>query len=125
MTAYITGVASYLPGKPVASDEIESLLGQVHGVPSPVKDLILKRNGISWRHYALDPSTGAITHSNVELTAAAVRQLAETTDVELSEVDLLACGTSSPDQLIPSHASMVHGALKLPPCEIVSTTGVC
>jgi 3-oxoacyl-[acyl-carrier-protein] synthase-3 len=40
-------------------------------------------------------------------------------------VEGLACGTSSPDQMIPSHANMVAGELGLPPSEIVSTSGVC
>jgi 3-oxoacyl-[acyl-carrier-protein] synthase-3 len=37
----------------------------------------------------------------------------------------LACGTSSADQIIPGHASMVHGCLRCPPCNLISTSGVC
>lgn len=29
-----------------------------------------------------------------------------------NDVQLLSCGTSTPDQMMPSHASMVHGLLK-------------
>jgi 3-oxoacyl-[acyl-carrier-protein] synthase-3 len=125
MNAYITGVASFLPNKPVPNEQIESLLGKVQGASSPVRDLILHRNGIRWRYYALDPTTRRPTHTNAELTAEAIRQLMKTAGVDLTKIDLLACGTSSPDQAIPNHAAMVHGVLKFPPCELVSTAGVC
>lgn len=42
-----------------------------------------------------------------------------------TDVTLLACGTSTPDQLLPSHASMVHGELGNFPMEIFSSAGVC
>jgi len=37
----------------------------------------------------------------------------------------LACGTTSPDQTLPSHASMVHGELGGKPLEIISPAGSC
>jgi len=125
MTPYVTGLGAFLPNKPVHNAKIETVLGRIGGVPSALKDVILQRNGIKWRYYAVDPETGRATHSNAELTAAAVRALAETSGLDLTTVDLLACGTSSPDQVIPSHASMVHGLVGCGPCEIASTAGVC
>jgi 3-oxoacyl-[acyl-carrier-protein] synthase-3 len=41
------------------------------------------------------------------------------------DVQLLVCGTASPDQIIPSHASMVHGLLDIPAIEIASFAGSC
>jgi 3-oxoacyl-[acyl-carrier-protein] synthase-3 len=38
---------------------------------------------------------------------------------------VLACGTSSPDMLLPSLASMVHGELPVTNMEIVSFAGAC
>lgn len=125
MPAYINGLGVCLPNKPVHNQQIEAVLGMVGQVPSPVRDVILERNGIKWRYYAVDPASGRPTHSNAQLTAEAVRALAAATGLDLAEVDLLACGTSSPDQAIPSHASMVHGLLGGPACEIASTAGVC
>ena len=87
--------------------------------------MILARNGIRTRHYAIDPATGTPTHTNAQLTAAAINQLLHSSGVLKEAIDLLACGTSSPDQWIPNHAAMVQGVLELPPCEIVSTAGVC
>jgi 3-oxoacyl-[acyl-carrier-protein] synthase III len=123
--AFINGFGVCLPNKPVPNQQIESILGMVGRHPSPVRDVILERNGIKWRYYALDPQSGNPTHCNAELTVEAIRALAAATGLDLGEIDLLACGTSSPDQAIPSHAAMVHGLLGGPAVEIVSTAGVC
>jgi 3-oxoacyl-[acyl-carrier-protein] synthase-3 len=125
MEAYITSVGAFLPNDPVGNDEIENVLGLVGGRPSRLKHMILKRNGINARHYARDPRDGRQTHTNARQTAEAIRNLARVGGFSLEDVDLLACGTSSPDQMIPSHASMVHGELASAPCEVVSTSGVC
>ena len=53
-----------------------------------------------------------------------VRALARA-DFNLDQIDLLACGTTFADQLVPSHTSMVHGELGIPPCETVAISGVC
>lgn len=125
MPAYINGLGVCLPNKPVHNRKIESVLGMLDGAPSPVRDVILDRNGIKWRYYAVDPTTGQMTHNNAQLTVEAIRALAESARLDLGAVDLLACGTSSPDQVIPNHAAMVHGLSGCPACEIVSTAGVC
>ena len=47
-------------------------------------------------------------------------------EFDTNAIELLACGTSTPDQLIPSHASMVHGLLKESnPIPLLSVSGVC
>jgi 3-oxoacyl-[acyl-carrier-protein] synthase III len=124
MPAFITGLGACLPNHPVANDQIESVLGMVNGRPSRVKRIVLGRNGIHSRYYARDPRCGQ-THTNAQMTAEAIRAMARQQYLSLDEIDVLACGTSSPDQMIPSHASMVHGALACPPCEVVATSGVC
>ena len=121
---YINNIAAFLPNKPVANAAMEAVLGQVGERPSRVRRLILRSNGIKSRYYAIDPITGATTHSNAELTAAAIRGLSEQ-GCNLNELELLVCGTTLPDQLLPNHALMVHGELKNPPCEVVGTAGIC
>jgi 3-oxoacyl-[acyl-carrier-protein] synthase III len=125
MPAYITALGVCLPNKPVHNEKIESILGKIGYVPSAVRDMILGRNGIKWRYDAIDPATGKPTHTNVQLTAHAVCSLTANAGADVEGVPLLAGGTSSPDQAIPNHASMVHGLLGCPPCEVVSTAGVC
>lgn len=121
---YVTRIASVLPNAAVDNDRIEALLGQVGGRPSRARALVLRSNGIRARHYALDPATGAQTHTNAQLTAAAVRGLVGA-GFSLDDMEVLACGTSSPDQLMPNHAVMVHGELASKPCEVMATSGIC
>ncbi|MDE2440040.1 MAG: beta-ketoacyl-ACP synthase III [Betaproteobacteria bacterium] len=118
-SAYITDTSSFLPNAPVGNDDIEQVLGMIGGKPSRARRIVLRNNGIRTRHYAIDPASGEFTHSNAQLTAEAIRGL------DLAELDILACGTSCPDQLMPGHAVMVHAELGIPPCEVVSTAGIC
>ena len=124
MNAYITQLSAVLPGKPVSNDEMENVLGMVAGKPSRARRLVLRSNGISSRHYVVDPATGLPTHTNAQLAAEAVRGLAPQGQA-LPDIDCLACGTTMADQTMPSHASMVHGELGLPPLEVASMAGVC
>jgi 3-oxoacyl-[acyl-carrier-protein] synthase III len=121
---YITRTASFLPNAPVDNDSIEAVLAMIGGKPSRARRIILRSNGIRQRHYAIDPATGKQTHTNAQLTAEAVRGLVDD-QFALADIDCLATGTSRPDQLMPGHAVMVHGELRNPPCEVVSTAGIC
>jgi 3-oxoacyl-[acyl-carrier-protein] synthase III len=122
-SVYINRLAKFLPNKPISNEEMENYLGLVDGNPSKAKPLVLRNNKIKTRYYALDKN-GNLTHNNAQLTAEAIRKL---TDQEfgIENIEILACGTTSPDQLLPSHASMVHGELKANPVEIISPSGSC
>lgn len=121
---YITATAACLPNAAVGNDGIEAVLGRIGGRPSRARRLVLRNNGIETRHYAIDPATGAPTHTNAQLTAAAIRGLAAP-GFSLDAIECLATGTSLPDQLMPNHGVMVHGELGNPACEVVSTAGIC
>jgi 3-oxoacyl-[acyl-carrier-protein] synthase-3 len=125
MKAYITDIAAFLPGNPIGNDEMEQVLGMVDNLPSRTKKIILRNNGIQKRHYASDPATGKSTHTNAELVASAVRKLCAG-NTDLQHIDLLGCGTSTPDQLLPGHGVMVHGELgDSNPMEVITTSGIC
>jgi 3-oxoacyl-[acyl-carrier-protein] synthase-3 len=121
---YLARSSSFLPNAPVGNEAMEAVLGQVGERPSRARARILRSNGIVRRHYALDPVTRELTHTNARMTAEAVRGLAGD-DFTPAQIELLACGTSSPDQLMPNHAVMVHGELGIPTCEVVATAGIC
>ncbi|HEX7340777.1 MAG TPA: beta-ketoacyl-ACP synthase III [Rhodanobacteraceae bacterium] len=122
--AYITNLSAFLPNAPVANDAMEAVLGKINGQPSRARRIILRSNGIQTRHYVIDPATGRATHTNAQLAAAAIRGLANDR-FHLDSTDLIACGTTFADQLVPGHANMVHGELDIPPCETLSSGGVC
>jgi 3-oxoacyl-[acyl-carrier-protein] synthase III len=120
---YITRLAKFMPNQPVTNDAMEKYLGQVNGRPSRAKAIVLRNNKIKTRYYALDEN-GRLTHTNAQMTAEAVRGLLDDR-FTVDDIELLSCGTSSQDQLMPSHASMVHGELGGKPIEINSPTGAC
>ena len=121
--AYINSVSAYLPNSPIANEDMEDYIGKIGGNPSRVRSIVLRQNGIKTRYYGLDKNQ-SLTHSNAELAKEAVCGLFENGSIP-DNLTLLACGTSTPDQLLPSHASMVHGELANYPMEIFSSAGVC
>ncbi len=126
MNAYITAISALLPGKPVGNEMLDEYLGAVSHVSAKTRQIILGQNGIKSRYYAMDPETGKGTHTNSELAAEAVRLLRRDKDVSRLSLECLCCGTSTPDQIMPGHGSMVHGDLSVAgPCEVISTAGIC
>lgn len=122
---FINRASMFLPNDPVENDELEEYLGYVNDKPSRSKEIILRRNGIKRRFYAIDKN-GKHTHTNAQMTANAIRELFKDNPEEIATVDLLSCGTSSPDQMMPSHGVMVHGCLpETSNIEVVSPAGVC
>jgi 3-oxoacyl-[acyl-carrier-protein] synthase III len=120
---YINRLSSFLPNQPVGNDEIEGILGFINGVSSKAKPLILRNNQIKTRYYALDKN-GNATHTNAELTKLAIERLFDA-EFGLKDLELLSCGTSSPDQILPAHTAMVHGALGGHSMEINAASGAC
>ena len=121
---YLNRVCAFLPNEPVANDDMEAVLGMAGELPSRVRRMILRSNGILSRHYAIDPAGRRTTHTNAELAAEAVNRLFAQ-GVRPESITSLSCATSYPDQTMPGHGVMVHGLLNLPPCEVLSMAGVC
>jgi 3-oxoacyl-[acyl-carrier-protein] synthase-3 len=104
---------------------MEDYIGLINGKSSKSKKIVLENNGIECRYYAIGKD-GIATHTNAEMAALAIKDLFKTNPSEIKDIDLLCCGTSTPDQLIPSHAVMVHGFLpESGNIEVVSNAGVC
>jgi 3-oxoacyl-[acyl-carrier-protein] synthase-3 len=121
--AYVTRISKFLPNEPRSNDEMEKYLGMINGKPSLARGMVLRKNKITSRYYALDEH-GRSTHTNADLTAEAIRGLTDES-FSLGDIEYLACGTTTPDQLLPSHASMVHGLLKCRNMELASLSGAC
>ncbi|MBQ4833494.1 beta-ketoacyl-ACP synthase III [Pseudoalteromonas sp. MMG010] len=122
---YINNLHAVLPNEAVNNKEMEAVLGEVGGQRSRAKPVILRSNQIKNRYYAIDPQTGEYNYTNASLAAEAVRGLFNNNDGSLDELDCLVASTSMADQIMPNHGVMVHGELKNPPLEVVSTSGIC
>lgn len=121
-SVYITRLSKCLPNEAVSNEEMEGILGMINDKPSRARLLVLRNNGIKKRYYAL--KNGLKTHSNAQLAAAAVRALFDE-KLPISQLQLLTTGTTSPEQILPSHASMVHGELGGQNLEIIGASGSC
>lgn len=121
---YITKIAKFLPNEPVTNEMMEDYLGRIQGKPSRSRSIVLRNNGIQRRFYAINKE-GKVTHTNAEMTANAIRNLFDD-PADLKKIDLISCGTSTPDQMIPSHGLMVHGLLpESRSMEVATSAGVC
>ena len=125
MDVFINDIAAFMPNEPVTNEEIESVLGRINDIPSRTKKIMLRNNKIETRYYAIDRTTGRLTHTNAQLTAEAVRRLKPYENFSLADVECMSCGTTTPDLLFPGHALMVLGELGLKECEAVTTAGIC
>ncbi len=123
MNVYITKASKYLPNEPISNEQMESFLGLINQNASKARRIVLRNNGILKRYYALD-AEGNPTHSNAQLTALAVKNLMGS-DVPWDAIEVLSCGTSTPDVLLPSHSAMVHGLLGGHSVELNASSGVC
>lgn len=122
-TVYINKIAKFLPGNPVNNDEMEEYLGYVDGRKSRAKAVVLRNNKITTRYYARTKQ-GVSTHTNTELTVEAIKALCNN-GFAISDIELLTSGTTTPDQILPAHGVMVHGALKTKPIEAITFSGSC
>ena len=121
---FITTTAVYFPNSPIGNNQMEEYLGLISGSHSRVKNIVLRQNGIKQRFYAIDTNQ-TMTHTNADLAAQSIYNLLAKHPLPMQDLELLACATASPDQILPSHASMVHGLLKNKPMEIYSSSGIC
>jgi 3-oxoacyl-[acyl-carrier-protein] synthase III len=120
---YITKSSKFLPNNPISNDEMENMLGLINDESSKARRIVLRNNGITNRYYAIDQE-GIPTHSNADLTFEAINGLLDER-FTTQKIELLSCGTSTPDLLLPSHAAMVHGLLQNQSVELNSSSGVC
>lgn len=121
---FITAAGLFLPNNPVSNDEMEDILGKINGKKSAARARILKQNGIKQRYYALDKHQKS-THSNARMAAKAIENAISRSDLLLKDVQLIATGTTQGDLAVPGFASMVHGELDMPSCELANFQSVC
>lgn len=121
---YINAVGKFLPGDPITNSEAEGYLGKIAGQPSRLKALVLRKNKIKTRYYALDKE-GEHLYSNVEMATLACKDAINNSQVMGNDIGYLATATTQGDLLVPGMASSVHAELGLPPVELANFQSVC
>lgn len=120
---FVNKIATFFPNAVVENDEMEEYLGYIDGKSSRSRPIVLRENKIQKRYYALNKQQEP-THTNAQMTAEAIRKLCDD-DLVLEDIEVIACGTATPDEFLPSHSSMVHGELGGKCIETVTFSGSC
>lgn len=121
---YITGAGAFLPGPNVSNDAMEDHLGRIAGRDSLFGKKALRWNGVEGRHYAL-AADGAVSHSNAQMCALAVREALSAARLDANDLAMLAAATTQGDLLAPGHAAQVHAEIGVRAMEIASFQSVC
>lgn len=124
INVYINNIQKFMPNEPVENKDIEEYLGYIGGKKSKVKSIVLRSNGIKRRFYVLEKGTQKPLFTNAQLCSNAINKLVDE-DFSLKDIECLACGTTSPDQLMPGHTLMVQGELGISSIETLSASGIC
>lgn len=121
---YINNIQKFMPNEPIDNKNIEEYLGYVGGKKSKAKSIVLRSNGIKRRFYVLEKGTQKPLFTNAQLCSNAINKLVDE-NFSLLDIECLACGTTSPDQLMPGHTLMVQGELGISSIETISASGIC
>lgn len=124
MSVFITSSGRYLPGPAINNEQIEPLLGLVHGKASRLKRRILQSNGIHTRHYAIDAKHNTLI-TNSAMAAQAAEQCLHDSYLSKKQVKMLSAATSQGDIVLPGFGSMVQAELGLSDIELHSSHGIC
>ena len=108
----ILGCGSYLPERCVTNDELSKTV-------DTSDEWIRSRSGIAQRHFAAE---GEYTS---DLAFAAATRALEHAGVDVSELDLIICATTTPDNTFPSTAAKVQHKLGMTKGAAFDVQAVC
>jgi 3-oxoacyl-[acyl-carrier-protein] synthase III len=128
---YVAGTGAYLPGPPVAFDDIERVLGPLDQAPERIQRWIARTTPVMKEllavrtfHYALDPVTREFTDDNVSMSVKAARQALGHAGLQPGDVDLLCYGSSHQDQM-PTTSVRIQAELGIECCEELGIHANC
>jgi 3-oxoacyl-[acyl-carrier-protein] synthase-3 len=121
---YLQSAGSFLPGEPVDNERMDDYIAPLNRMSQRIKRRILAENGIRERYYAID-AEGRTVFTNAQLAAGAIRDCLTRGGADLTQVSMLASGSSGGDALMPGFANMIQGELAAPPMETLSVHGIC
>lgn len=108
----IAGTGSYLPERVLTNAELEKMV-------ETSDEWIQERTGIRQRHIAAEGQT------TVDLGERAARRALEAAGVEVSEVDLIVFGTTTPDLVFPNCGALLQARLGLHGCPALGLEAAC
>lgn len=130
-SVYIAGSGTYLPGKPVSFDDIETILGELTQAPPKIQKWI-KRSApvmkellaIEHFHYAVDPASREFTDDNISMSVKAAQKALSAADIKAEDIDLICYGSPHQDQM-PTASVRIQEKLGIEVCDEFSIHANC
>jgi 3-oxoacyl-[acyl-carrier-protein] synthase III len=128
---FVTGSGTFLPGDPVAPEDIWQVLGDIPDAPAKVRRWAARSGPVLQEllsmeryHYAIDPATGCFTEDNVTMAVKASQAALDRARLEPSQVDFLAYGSPHMDQM-PTPSVLIQEALGIEHCAEIAIHANC
>jgi 3-oxoacyl-[acyl-carrier-protein] synthase-3 len=112
MYSRIIGTGSYLPERVLTNAQLEDMV-------DTTDEWIRSRTGIERRHLAAEDQT------TCDLAEAAARRAMQAAGVSPSDIDFIAVGTTTPDQVFPSTACLVQARLGIAGPPAIQVEAAC
>ncbi|MFN7097255.1 MAG: beta-ketoacyl-ACP synthase III [Gammaproteobacteria bacterium] len=94
----IIGTGSYLPEKILTNDDLAKIVDTSH-------EWIVERSGICQRHIANETETTSM------MATEAAKKAIEAAGIKADDIDLILIGTTTPDMVLPTTATLVQNNL--------------
>ena len=108
----IAGTGRYLPEKILTNFDLEKMV-------DTSDEWIRTRTGVERRHVVRDDETTS------DMCVAAAKIAIEDAGVDVTDIDMVLVGTTSPDLIFPNCATLVQHRLEIPACPAIGMEAAC
>lgn len=108
----IAGTGRYLPEKILTNFDLEKMV-------DTSDEWIRTRTGVERRHVVRDDETTS------DMCVAAAKIAIEDAGVDVTDIDMVLVGTTSPDLIFPNCATLVQHRLGIPACPAIGMEAAC
>jgi 3-oxoacyl-[acyl-carrier-protein] synthase-3 len=108
----IAGTGRYLPEKVLTNFDLEKMV-------DTSDEWIRTRTGVERRHIAADDQSVS------DLCCEAARQAIESAGLEVTDIDMVVVGTTTPDTFFPNVATLIQHRLGIPACPALGMEAAC
>ena len=112
MYTRIVGTGRYLPEKILTNADLEKMV-------DTSDEWIRTRTGVERRHCVADDQTTA------DMSIEAAKIAIEDAGIDVTDIDMVLVGTTSPDLIFPNAATLVQHRLGIPACPAIGMEAAC
>jgi 3-oxoacyl-[acyl-carrier-protein] synthase-3 len=108
----IVGTGRYLPKKVLTNFDLEKMV-------DTNDEWIRTRTGVERRHAVADDETTS------DMCVEAAKVAMEDAGIDVTDIDMVLVGTTTPDLIFPNTATLVQHRLGIPPCPAIGMEAAC